>query len=90
MREPRFPRVRPSDAVLGAILDAQALAWIRTDSPLGPTHCAARAARVIDAEPDGIRIRLTACGTEHVVTPVTASWTLRDLPADIIVAEVPW
>lgn len=84
MREPRLPRVRPSDATLGAILDAQALAWI------GTSYGAARCARVLDAEPDGIRIRLACGGEEHVVTPITATWTLRDLPADITVAEVPW
>ena len=81
---PRHSYQNPSDAALSALVDAQGLAWV------GTSYGAARCARVLDVTPDGVLIRLCAGGEEHVVEPVTVSWTLRDLPGDITTREVPW
>lgn len=81
---PRRSCQNPSDAALSALVDAQALAWI------GTSYGAARCGRVLDVTPDGVLVRLAASGAEHVVEPVSASWTLRDLPGEITTREVPW
>lgn len=81
---PRRGYSNPSDDALSALVAAQALAWV------GTHYGAARCARVLDVTPDGVLIRLASSGEEHVVEPVTASWTLRDLPGELITREVPW
>jgi hypothetical protein len=41
---------------------------------------------VLEVTLDGVRVRLCVEGTEHTVVPVSASWTLRDVPGDIVTA----
>jgi hypothetical protein len=41
---------------------------------------------VLEVTLDGVRVRLCVGGTEHVVVPVSAAWTLRDVPGDIVTA----
>lgn len=69
-----------SEESLAAMVAAQALAWV------GPAHGSARCARVLEVTLDGVRVRMCVGGTEHVVIPVAASWTLRDVPGDIVTA----
>lgn len=75
-------RRRPtvSEESLAALVAAQGLAWV------GPAHGSARCARVLEVTLDGVRVRMCVGGTEHVVVPVSASWTLRDVPGDIVTA----
>jgi len=76
------PRRSPtvSEESLAAMAEARALAWV------GPSTWESRCARVLEVTLDGVRVRLCVEGTEHTVVPVSAAWTLRDVPGDIVTA----
>jgi len=74
----RLPTV--SEESLAAMVAAQAVAWVGRDG------ASSRAARVLEVTLDGVRIRYCVGGAEEIVVPVSASWTLRDVPGDLVIA----